>query len=290
MRKSVLITDLDNTLFDWVDLWYHCFSSMLDQVVAISGLDKELLKAEIRAVHRKHGTSEYSLLIEEIPSIQKKFSGQDIMKIFAPAVEAFRKQRREHLRLYPTVAETLLLIKGRGTKIIAYTESMGFYSNYRIRRLGLDGVIDVIFSPRDHDLPAGMSSDQIRKYPAAHYDLKYTLHEHTPAGSTKPDAAVLESIIVDLHLSKADCIYVGDSPYKDVPMAQDVGVDDILAEYGKAQDRPEYQLLREVTHWSNDDVEREKRIQARDVRASYRLTKSFSELLDLFEFRDSNVG
>ena len=29
-NKYVLITDLDNTLFDWVDLWVNCFSSMLN--------------------------------------------------------------------------------------------------------------------------------------------------------------------------------------------------------------------------------------------------------------------
>jgi phosphoglycolate phosphatase-like HAD superfamily hydrolase len=206
MKKTVLITDLDNTLFDWVDLWYHCFSSMLDQIVSISGVDRAQLKTEIRAVHQKHGTSEYSLLIEELPSIQKKFAGQEIMEIFAPAIVAYRTQRRKYLRLYPTVAETLLLIKGRGTKIVAYTESMGFYSNYRLRRLGLDGVIDIVFSPQDHDLPEGMSPEQIRKYPATHYDLKYTAHEHTPKGSTKPDAAVLDAIIVGLRLSKANCI------------------------------------------------------------------------------------
>jgi FMN phosphatase YigB (HAD superfamily) len=138
MKKTVLITDLDNTLFDWVDLWYHCFSSMLDQIVEISGVTKEQLKREIRIIHQEHRTSEYSLLIEEIPSIKKKFSDHDLLKVFAPAIDIYRAQRRKHLRLYPTVAETLLTIKGCGTRIIAYTESMGFYSNYRLRRLGLD--------------------------------------------------------------------------------------------------------------------------------------------------------
>ena len=128
--------------------------------------------------------------------------------------------------------------------------------------------------------------EQIRKYPASYYELKYILQERTPKGSTKPDAEVLESIVADLNLSKADCIYVGDGPYKDVRMAQDAGIDDFLAEYGKAQDRAEYQLLRDVTHWTNDDVEREKRIRARDVDARYRLVNSFSELLGIFEFGD----
>jgi phosphoglycolate phosphatase len=59
MKKTALITDLDNTLFDWVELWLNSFSSMLDSIVDISGIPKEQLIPEIRDVHRKHGTSEY---------------------------------------------------------------------------------------------------------------------------------------------------------------------------------------------------------------------------------------
>jgi hypothetical protein len=52
---------------------------------------------------------------------------------------------------------------------------------------------------------------------------------------------------------------VGDSPTKDVAMAQDVGISDVYARYGRAQHTEAYDLLREVTHWSDADVEREKR-------------------------------
>ena len=50
MKKTALITDLDNTLFDWVELWLNCFSSMLDSIVEISGIEKAKLLPEIAAV------------------------------------------------------------------------------------------------------------------------------------------------------------------------------------------------------------------------------------------------
>jgi len=78
----------DATLFVWVDLWYHCFSAMLAWIVEISGAPEEQLKQEIRAVHRKHGTSEYSLLIEELPSIKERFPGENLIEVFAPAIGA----------------------------------------------------------------------------------------------------------------------------------------------------------------------------------------------------------
>jgi phosphoglycolate phosphatase len=263
---------------------------MLDEIVRISGLPRETLIPEIRAVHQKYGTSEYSFLIEELPSLKPILKGRLATEVFAPAIEAYRTQRRLNLKLFPTVAETLLKIKGRGTRIVGYTESMGFYSNYRIRRLGLDGVLDYSFCPEDHVLPSGMSAERLRSYPASHYELQYTTQLFTPRGSRKPDTVVLNSIITDLGLAKEDCIYIGDNLFKDVTMALDCGVDDAWAEYGQAHQRAEYSLLKEVTHWPPEEVEREARIKAREhVHQTHTLAKSFSEILDVVDFRDFHV-
>ncbi len=286
-RKTVLITDFDNTLFDWVELWLHSFSAMLDSIVQISGIPKEQLIPEIAAIHRKHRTSEYSFLIEELPSLRSFLGARPAVEVFADAIEIYRAKRRQYLKLYPTVAETLLQIKGRGTRIIGYTESMAFYSNYRVRRLGLDGVFDYVFCPVDHVLPEGLNADDLRRYPAQHYMLKYSKEQYTPKGSTKPDPHVLNAIISELSLNKVDCVYVGDNLMKDVAMAKDCGVEDVWAKYGQAHKRPEYKLLQEVTHWTQEEVKREQIIREREhVDPTYTLETSFSEILALFDFRD----
>jgi FMN phosphatase YigB (HAD superfamily) len=283
-RKSVLITDLDNTLFDWVHLWHSCFSAMLEKIADISGISDDRLKSEIKEVHQKHGTSEYAFLIEELPSLQRKYQNEDLTKIFAPALAAYREQRRKELRLYPSVAESLLKIKGTGAKIIGYTESMAFYSNYRVRRLGLDGIFDVIFSPKDHDLPKGMGVDQLRKYPAARYEFQHTDHQHTPAGELKPNKDILLSIVRHIGAAPEDCVYVGDSLIKDVAMAKDAGVSDAWAKYGQSQTTAGYKLLREVTHWTDADVDRERQVSQREVKPSFELPIFFSDIFDVFQF------
>jgi FMN phosphatase YigB (HAD superfamily) len=291
MKKTALITDLDNTLFDWVELWLACFSSMLDSIVEISGIEKAKLLPEIAAVHQKHGTSEYSFLIDEVPSLQSVLKGRPATEVFASSIQIYRSKRREHLRLYPTVAEALLKIKGRGTRIVGYTESMAFYSNYRVRRLGLDGVLDYVFCPEDHRLPAGLSANDLRYYPASHYGLKLTKQEFTPKGSKKPDAEVLNAIMADLELSKDDCVYIGDNLMKDVAMAVDCGVDAVWAKYGQAHKRPEYKLLQDVTHWTPEEVDREQRIREREhVDPTFTLKDNFSEILELFDFGDVDAG
>src|SRR5581483_7760245 len=66
-------------------------------------------------------------------------------------------------------------------------------------------------------------------------------------------------------------------------MAKDAGVDDAWAKYGQSQNTPAYQLLREVTHWSDEDVEREKRISQRSIKPSRELA-GFNDLFEYFRF------
>ena len=163
---------------------------------------------------------------------------------------------------------------------------MGFYSNYRVRRLGLDGVLDYVFSPQDHDIPESISRDEIRKYPASHYEFRYTTHKHTPKGSLKPDPSVLLSIISGLKADNTECVYIGDSLPRDIAMAQDAGVADLHARYGRAQHTEYYQLLRAVTHWSDLRVEHERQVDERKVQAGVVLEHNFGEILNHFQFGD----
>ena len=249
------------------------------------GLSAESLEPEIRSVHQLRGTSEYSHLIQELPSVAARHDADaDLAVTYAPAIEAAQQARREAMRLYPGVKDTLQRIRTAGTRIAAYTESQAFYTASRLRKLELDGVIDVLFSSPDHDLPSGVTPDTLRTKPADQYGLRHTEHRHTPPGILKPCTQVLQSIVDDL--GDGDGIaYVGDSMMKDVAMAQAVGVHDVFASYGQVHDRPGYDLLRRVSHWTEEDVEREREILARPrVTPSVVLRSSFAEILDHFQF------
>ena len=169
---------------------------------------------------------------------------------------------------------------------------MGFYSAYRLKRFGLDGVIDVLFSPEDHDTPAGVSIDRLRRLPEDFYELHVTEVRHTPPGELKPNARVLLDIINAVGATKDRCAYLGDSLFKDVAMARDVGIFDIHAKYGESQRRPEYRLLQRVSHWTEDDVRREKEIIAKghDFIPSAVLNDSFAEIFIYCEFTNFPGG
>lgn len=282
---GVVVTDMDNTLFDWLAMWQAAFGAMLARLVADSGVPRETLERELYALHQAHGTTEYAFAIQSLPSLQARHPGEDLTARYAGAIEAYREARRATLRLYPGVLDTLRALRAAGTQVIAYTESLAYYAAYRVRALGLDGVLDALYSPPDHALPDGMSPDTIRRYPPEYYRLHGTTHRHTRAGAWKPDAAVLRGILDAIGAAPDEAVYVGDSLVKDVAMAQAAGVADVFARYGDVRGRPGYDLLRRVTHWPPAVVAGSEQRAEADVRPTHVLKAGFAELLDLIEPR-----
>jgi phosphoglycolate phosphatase-like HAD superfamily hydrolase len=228
---TVLVTDMDNTLFDWLGMWQAAFGAMLEHLIADSGVPRATLEAEFFAIHQRHGTTEYAFAIQELPSLRARHAldAEALPGRYAGAIDAYRVMRRRTLALYPGVRETLRAVRAAGALVIAYTESRAYYADYRVRTLELDGALDFLYSLPDHALPEGVTASQIRRYPPEHYRLRSTVPRHTREGAWKPDASVLRDILSDVGAEPAEAVYVGDSLVKDVAMAQAAGVVDVFA-------------------------------------------------------------
>ncbi len=286
-RVSLLVTDLDNTLWDWFHTWHTSFSALLSRLTALSGVPQEQLETEMRAVHRLRGTTAYSLLLDELPSLRERSRGRSPMQVYDEALHALNSARKHTIGLYPGVRETLHFLRDRGVPVVAYTESISFWSEWRMRNTGLDGLIDVMYSSPDHDFPRGTSPEDLRMYPNSEYDLKKTEHRQVPRGLLKPNKEVLRRILDDFPVGPHATVYIGDSLMKDVAMAQDFGVHDVHAAYGVSHDHEGYELLRRVSHWTQEDIEREKTLAERPEVVPTRVARQgFAELLDMFDFRE----
>lgn len=285
MKKpvSVLITDLDNTLYDWVQMWYASFGAMLREIIRISGVPRETLESEMQTVFQRHGTTEYAFLIQELPSLKTKHPNENLTEVYTEAIKAYNVARSKTLKLYPGVLEVLEELKGKGCKVIAFTESSAFYTMRRLKVLKLDGIVDFVYSPPDHSKPPDVN----RFYDNDQYALTKTVHRFLRQGVLKPHPETLLQIIDDegIKARRDEVIYLGDNLMKDITMAQSAGITDVYAKYGVAQYSEAYELLRKVTHWKPDVIEKEKNIYADlTVTPTYVLNESFYELRDLFEF------
>ena len=120
MKKdiSVIIFDLDNTLYDWYDYWYYGFKIMVDKIEAKSGISRDIILRDFKVVHEQHGTSEYGFAIQELSCLKEKHPNENLGKVYEDAIEACKKERKKHLRLYPGVMEDLRKIKKKGSLIV----------------------------------------------------------------------------------------------------------------------------------------------------------------------------
>lgn len=285
--RRVLVTDLDNTLWDWFAAWFTPFNAMLDELERTSGVPRGVLELEAQQVHKARGTVEYSNLLDELPSLRATIpnANDPVWPHYSSALEILRTLRRSETKLYPHVRETLTSLKEAGMTVIAYTESLAYWSEWRVRHTGLDGVIDILYTSPDHELPSGMTADDLRSRPADYYGLEHTSQRQVPKGVVKPNPEVLIDILEREGFQPHESAYIGDSLMKDIAMAQAVGVLDIHAKYGEVQMKPEYDLLRRVTHWPKVHVEKERSLSHDNTELIPTLTcdTSFQELLPILD-------
>ena len=164
---DLFITDLDNTLYDWVDYYVPSFLAMIEELATITGVSVPDLKSSFKKLHEKYGTSEYSFAIFELDVLAKANSGltaNQILEKYAPAIKAFRSTRKRTLRLFPGVKETLAELKGCGIKLVALTDSLMFHAVARLKRLEIEDLFSGIFAPPDHGLPPGVIEQDVRYF------------------------------------------------------------------------------------------------------------------------------
>lgn len=280
MGYKLLVCDLDNTLYDWVDYFVCAFYKMVDAAVPILECDREDLLDDLKHVHQSAGDSEHPFALLETKLVQQRFPDfgrQEMLEQLSPAFHAFNSARAQVLKSYPTVDATLQTLKDSGFVLVAHTESRFFAALGRLRRLGLAKYFDKIYCKEaaltPH--PSGLSRGEwVGDFPL---DRVVELSHH----QSKPDPDVLLEICSNHGCRPDQAIFIGDSMSKDMLMAKSAGVFAVWARYGTSHSNGAYEKLVRVTHWTDADVQRELefRAKAREVRPDCVLNETFSEVL-----------
>ena len=280
---QLLVTDLDNTLYDWVSSFVPAFYGMVDVAAGILRVDQEELLDDLKAVHQRYHNSEQPFALLETSIVARRYpdaSRFERKHHLDAAFSAFNSLRERNLRLYPGVRDTLRVIRKSGCGVVGYTEAVIENSLYRLRLLGVLEEIQLLYVPKSHTDEGHPDS--------AHQRIvdQYSHRVHfLPDAHRKPDPSVLSEICEAHRVSLLHTLYVGDSMTRDVAMAKGAGVHAAWARYGCAFNPGDWKKLVRVTHWTAEDVARETRLKEeyRDVRADVELD-SFGELLEFFDF------
>lgn len=265
--KKLLITDLDDTLYDWIGFFIPAFYALVDELVVITGIDRKILLSEFKERHQYYGSVEYPFVTLTLPSIQKKYSSlseEEIKAILNEAFHRFNSVRKRKLKLYDGVEETLKELSDNNVTIIGYTESSPENGFYRLKRLGVAEYFSRVYTSTTKYQSSFPLDSKIKMV-----DVK------------KPNKEVLLEICQFEGFDPSEAIYIGDSLTKDIFMANSAGVTSILIQHPKEQN-DYYQKLVDITSWTDEDFEREKRLKEecndKSIHADYVITK-FSDVI-----------
>ena len=280
MNIRALITDLDNTLYDWVTFFALSFDAMVTELTRILDVDRQSLLSQFKEIHQRYGSTETPWAALELPSARRKFpqaTSSQLAEHLESAFHAFNSARKRHLRLYGGVAETLESFINKGVMIIGHTEALPVNAFYRLALLGIAERFSRLYTIEGRVIDRPFPGQPRHSPPP---DLIRAL----PPSERKPNPDVLLDICNREGLSVQQCLYVGDSLIRDVAMAKRAGAIAVWARYGTSYDPALWDLLVAVTHWSSADVERESKLKKefRNVRSDFTID-SFDELITLCE-------
>jgi FMN phosphatase YigB (HAD superfamily) len=233
----LVVTDMDNTLYPWVDYIVPAVEAMVDSVCRSTGFPRIRVVQALKSVYAKYESNEYPYALQEsaIYDAFPDFGSFDKL-VIEPARAAFAEARRRYLRPFRGVAETLRLLKERGIPVVALTDAPRNPAEYRVRCMGLDEHLTALYTLPGFKFPARrgeplIAPDILRKDERGDYRAACPVVE-LPRTHEKPDPRGLNRILKAYAVAPEETLVVGDSLHKDVAVARTVGAVDCWAEYG----------------------------------------------------------
>lgn len=279
-EKQLLITDLDNTLYDWVTFFGRSIEALLQALAQQLGEPVELLEDQLRTVNRRFGSVEQPFAIFELDSVRTRWPAanrQQLKALLDGPLHAFNSTRLRTLVPYPGIVATLEELKARGIAVVGYTEASLANAYYRLSRLGLVDLLRAVYVvegvPAEHPDPA--RAEALAPRPG------YVVI--VPGEDRKPNPKALVDICRNEGVHPSAAVYVGDSRTKDIAMARAAGITSAWARYGTRFESSAWDAIVRVTNWTESDVARERELGERAARVEPDITlESFEEILPMF--------
>lgn len=279
-RPRLVVTDLDNTLYDWVTYFAAAFYAMVDELVKLVPVDRERLLDEFKEVHRHHHNSEHPFAVLEVESIRRHFGSaddQEVLSALDSALHAFNSARKRTLKLYDGVVETLSALASDGVIVVGHTEAVVPNAYFRLEKLEVRPFLKHLYALEGSEAPHPKGRPLHAPPPDGYVRI-------VPKRDRKPNPALLLDICARENVAPTDAWYVGDSLTRDMSMAKQAGVRAIWARYGTRVNPEDWARLVRITHWTDEDVQREAELKKAfaDVQPDHTIDR-FDELLGLSE-------
>ena len=136
MSHTILITDLDNTLYNWVDYYGPAFRAMVHLIAQATGVEEDIIYNDFRRVYHEFGSIEHTFSIQELDLV--KAMSKDILEaLIHTARVAFGMIGRTKLKPYAGVLDTLSWAMNAGILVICSTNAPINLAEFHLRQLRL---------------------------------------------------------------------------------------------------------------------------------------------------------
>jgi phosphoglycolate phosphatase len=264
MHVGLLVTDVDNTLFDWVATWARAFDAMVSVLETDTGRSREYWLRLMRNVHVRRKTIECPAALEDLSAMGGWAPASDRPQILTRAAAAYRRVWDKHLMPYDGVLPTLAQLSTQGWQVVAYSESDASITAARLMRMGFSSVVSRVFG-RASSPPALTRQWNLVDIPTR-MPIAVDL---VPRADLKPNPCGLHDIAVRSGMPLERTVYVGDNLWQDVAMARSLGVQSVWAAYGAKRLPQHTELIESVAHWTPADVASERNTTTATARPDF---------------------
>lgn len=287
MIKKLIITDLDNTIYNWVDYFAPSFRAMVHVISKMQKIDEDLIYEDFKNVYTIHKSLEYSYSIQEL-SICKNMDEQEINGLIKAAKGAFSRVRQKHLSPYYSVKETLKWAFQEGILIVAVTNAPMFHAIRRLRQLRIDNFFTGVAGALDPDIPENgeYTKKIIEKKQSGKYKTNIKMLWELSEKDVKPNPISYLQIINDIGASHKNTYVIGDSLYKDILPAQEIGAIGIWAKYGITFEEKNFKTLLKISPWDQEKIETV--YDNKSAKADFSIS-SFMEIKNIIETPQMNL-
>jgi FMN phosphatase YigB (HAD superfamily) len=256
MSQPIILTDLDNTVYNWVDFFGPSFRAMVHALAKELPFSEDYIIQDFKNLYAKHSSVEYPFAIQEL-EMCKGMPPTKVERLVRYGRAAFSMSRKKNLKPYDDVKETLQWATRAGILVVGVTNSPLYQAEMRLRQLNLDPLFTGLAGWDTHEIPKDdypWLNEIRRKAENGHYKSEIKRKWALSTEELKPSPMGYLRILDDLHISHKETYVIGDSLHKDVGPAVEIGANGILATYGQEYNPKNFETLLKITHWSKDKI------------------------------------
>jgi FMN phosphatase YigB (HAD superfamily) len=260
-----IITDIDNTLYDYFEL-SNCFRAMIHVLSKETGISEDIITEDYSSVFQQHGTIEYPYPTQELFCFNE-FPQEKVEYLTNLALKVFSRSYRKRLKLYDGVEDTLKKINDAGWILIGVTNAPLYRASSRLKRKGVLKYFSLLSGRQFEEVKSSkfVSEDLVNLHREKYQRVIASMDKigiksfSVPPELLKPDPTSFKSALNYISekenkpLDEINIVAIGDNLINDLYPLKGKVTKLIWAKYGVDLNEKDKDTMVSFTKWQNKE-------------------------------------